>query len=611
MNFNRLRAGLFILPLWLLSAGVAYPNDGNESEVDIRDLDYGNALYEFYQGNYFQAINEINVAKSADKLGDEKDRAEILLGSLYLNYGLINEAEKIFNRLLNTTTTKEIQDKAWFWLGKLRYQKGQPQMALNSFDRVSDFSSNSISKEMGVIRSNIYIQQKNYSRAIEVLSALDKKEDSIWNEYIRFNLAMAKLKSDDRQGAIAELKMLSEHKTTEAESRLIKDRVNLVLGLLESPDNPTQATRYLSKIRLTGSDTNKALLAAGWNYSTQGDYDNALSLWSALNKKPVHERSVAKSYLATAYAIEKLGDEKQSVAAYELAASKYREEIRNLEQMNEVSYANQVLTLYQRTKNGKNDSLREELSYLAEMLMSDDFRDDLASYEELQFLQNNLEHWKISIDSFDHMLEVRKSAFNSKWSEKTVKTKKATALSYRKKLEELDLKMDKLAQVDFSSYLATANEKSQMKALSKLEEQAQAITDNDKREELVTRIKFLSGIVDWTIASDFKPRAWNLVKAHNLAEENLSQAEYRLYRFGRSRSVFSNGVADFSLTIERNKERVDELLQAAKKQVAQQKNLIDEAIVGYLDKRKKQFQDLLVQAQFALVNLYDKSEEVN
>ena len=75
-------AGLLIVASTLsYVASAAESND----KVVVADIDYGVALYSFYQQEYL-AATVLLVAKELDRLKKQPEDANILLGGIYLKY---------------------------------------------------------------------------------------------------------------------------------------------------------------------------------------------------------------------------------------------------------------------------------------------------------------------------------------------------------------------------------------------------------------------------------------------------------------------------------------------------------------------------------------------
>ena len=74
----------------------------NGERETINDLRYGESLYHFYQQQYFSAITDLMVAKQRNPITTQDASPELLLGSLYLYYGLHHEASNIFTFIHDT-----------------------------------------------------------------------------------------------------------------------------------------------------------------------------------------------------------------------------------------------------------------------------------------------------------------------------------------------------------------------------------------------------------------------------------------------------------------------------------------------------------------------------
>jgi hypothetical protein len=66
----------------------------------IRDLDYGDVLFHFFQDDYFESIVRLEANSDFGRLEHHAAEADLLAGGLYLSLGLHVEAERIFDGLL-------------------------------------------------------------------------------------------------------------------------------------------------------------------------------------------------------------------------------------------------------------------------------------------------------------------------------------------------------------------------------------------------------------------------------------------------------------------------------------------------------------------------------
>ena len=105
----------------LLHAGYALA--AKQPPREVRDLQYGQALFQFYQQNYYSAAVDLLTAEQQHRLQHHDAEAQLLLGGIYLSYGLHDEAEAIFLKLIDAGTAPAVRDRAWFYLAKIRYHK--------------------------------------------------------------------------------------------------------------------------------------------------------------------------------------------------------------------------------------------------------------------------------------------------------------------------------------------------------------------------------------------------------------------------------------------------------------------------------------------------------
>jgi len=94
--------------------------------AQAKDLKYGTALYELYQGHAFEALSALNVAKLRGGITGHHDHPTLIEGSLMLTYGMTHEAKVLFESLLlkkkdvgNEFVSESARNQAWFYLGKV------------------------------------------------------------------------------------------------------------------------------------------------------------------------------------------------------------------------------------------------------------------------------------------------------------------------------------------------------------------------------------------------------------------------------------------------------------------------------------------------------------
>ena len=90
----------------------------------VKDLAYGEFLFDYYQKKYFTSISKAMIAEKRGLLKHHQAQTQVLLGSLYVGYGMLDEAEIIFSSLLKSATAKSVRNKVWYHLSEVYYKRG-------------------------------------------------------------------------------------------------------------------------------------------------------------------------------------------------------------------------------------------------------------------------------------------------------------------------------------------------------------------------------------------------------------------------------------------------------------------------------------------------------
>ncbi|HEU5338856.1 MAG TPA: hypothetical protein VFU39_06180, partial [Sulfuricaulis sp.] len=177
---HRIRlVGLFLLALACTVPAMAangQPRRGESQE--IKDPHFGEALFYFYQQQYFSAITNLMTARHFERLPHHGDEAELLLGGMYLSYGLHSQAGLIFQRLIDAGAPPAIRDRAWFYLAKIRYQRGYLVEAEDAMARIRGILPGELEDERKLLQAYLLMERKNYRQAAEVLTRM--RGNSVW-----------------------------------------------------------------------------------------------------------------------------------------------------------------------------------------------------------------------------------------------------------------------------------------------------------------------------------------------------------------------------------------------------------------------------------------------
>ncbi|VAW95029.1 hypothetical protein MNBD_GAMMA19-439, partial [hydrothermal vent metagenome] len=403
----------------------------------VKDPHYGVVLYEFYQQNYFSAAVNLLTAEQLKRLKHHGADSELLLGGLYLSYGLHSDAEKIFTKLIDDAVVPEVRDRAWFYLGKIRYQKQLFTEAETALSRVGDALDESLQEEFRILKANLLMAQEKYTEAATALEGLVENEGEQKANYARFNLGVALIRAsrknadqekgdhekDDREAmGMNLLREVAELKSSASDQKALRDKANLVLGFSLIDTMPVVAKQFLQRVRLQGPFSNKALLGLGWAEVKLQRYEAALVPWEELATRERTDPAVFEALLGKGNALERLRAFPQAMQSYKNAIAIFE---RELDALNNTVVAVKAGRLWadllgqvSRTEMGwfwEAELLPNtpEARYLPVVMAEHGFHEAIKNLRDLWFLDRNLSRWMTEVPALENMLALRRATYEA------------------------------------------------------------------------------------------------------------------------------------------------------------------------------------------------------
>src|SRR5258708_16552665 len=178
--------------LWAALACVAVLAAGGaraDERHAVKDPHCGEVLFFFFQEDYFSALTRLMTAQHFGRVRDHAEEAELLRGGMLLSYGLHQEAGRIFQALIDAGAPPSVRDRAWFYLAKIRYQRGYAAEAEDAIGRVRGPLPGDLEDERLVLHAVLLLRRQQYPEAIAMLRQTSKR--SGWAAYGHYNLGVA------------------------------------------------------------------------------------------------------------------------------------------------------------------------------------------------------------------------------------------------------------------------------------------------------------------------------------------------------------------------------------------------------------------------------------
>ena len=491
-----------------LVIAIVMPWSASSSEMEpteIYDLRYGETLYHYFQKKYFSAITDLMVAEEKEPIKIQGEDPELLLGGLYLAYGMHNEASRLFDALLSSETLPTTHDRAWYYIAKIRYLNNQIPQAEQALSVIKDTLPEDREAERLHLLANVYMKQGNYSKAIEVLRDFDG--DSEWEAYAKFNLGVALVKAGQLEEGIDYLDDVSDLKPASISHELnaLRDKANLALGFSYMRNNQAdEAIDYFQRVRLYGPLSNKALLGLGWALTNKEQYEAALSPWLELQTRKALDTTVQESFIAIPFTIEKLDKKQLAMRHYQKAIDAYSAEIVQLEEVMAAVRKGELIEAMRPANFDDETSLPLNsfglpksitAPYLNQMMATNTFQQVYKNYQSLIHLRYVLEKWQGQLPAYDLMLNERRKAYYTKLPQVANDERLKELTQMQQKRDTLAAEITRIEQENDGFALVTEDELELVETLEDVKQKLAKLSQTQDVSEEQEKYQLLHGIL--------------------------------------------------------------------------------------------------------------------
>ncbi len=602
-------AAVLVAAQLLLAVGVARDKPGTV----VDDPYYGEVLFHFYQRDDFTALTHLLAARQVGRLDQHKAEAELLLGGLYLSYGQHREAGRIFEFLLDSEPSASVRDRAWFYLGKVRFQRGLFADALLALEQVGDELPEGLAAEYYLLRAQSHMGLEQYAQAAAVLHEREGSED--WLAYGRYNLGVALVRMGDQAAGAKMLNELGLLSSKEPELVNLRDKANLALGYtyLQS-DQAAAAREVLRRVRLNGPFSSKALLGVGWADALQENYRDALLPWLELRYRDLLDGAVQESLLAIPYAYGKLAAHGSAADHYINAVAAFDGEMAGIDRAIQRANSGQLVPRllfdddpeighwYWQLGEIKDNS---DGRYLYHLVANHDFQEGLRNYRDLVALQGYLQQWSAKLVAYQDMVDTRQQAYDQRLPIIDARLSELSLPSIRARRDEAAARLARARQARDVAELATADERYHWDSLMALE--ANPALNLPAAEDARQRQRILKGVLLWNFDREFNYRVWQQTRKLVELDALLAQAEAGVDENAKARRGIPEELRLYRGRIAALAPRIDEMQLKLAAALGGQERRLQALAVRELEAQKERLATYRVQARFALATIYDRA----
>jgi hypothetical protein len=585
----------------------------------VQDLHYGDVLFTAWTGEDFEALTRIEAYSQWRLMPHHQGEAELLAGGLYLQLGMHNEAGRRFESLLTEQIPASVKSRAWFYLAKVWYARGYYQRAIDALTRIEGKLDPAEAAERVHLHANALLHLERHDEAVAVLSAWNSS--STWMQYARFNLGVALLRSTQLAAGARLLDAVGTINTDNDEMLALKDKANLALGFAYlQADQADNAMPFLSRVRLNGPQSSRALLGLGWALAALGRHEEALTPWLELHDRNLLDAAVQEAHLAVPYAFAQLGAYGQAAEYYEEALESLATErghidaavarLREGSMMRELVGADDVDS----PQRGWFWQLTElpdapESRYLYPVLAGHDFQEGLKNYRDLAYLGSTLARWDENMAVYGDMVVTRETAH----AERLPRTDSLLASGVLRDAEArrkaVEGRFNDIVNLQDVAALGTPEQQERWQRILDVEAGLAAQPDNEATAAARDKLRLVKGVLSWDLNQSFRERLYQQRRTLRELDLELAEANTRWLRVEQARASAPVSTGEYADRISALQARLSALRARLGEAAAAQQDLLANIAVHELQQQQQRLADYEIQARFSLAAIYDRAAE--
>jgi hypothetical protein len=633
-----------------------------EAPERAKDPVYGWVLYNYHQGESFDALTLLDVARERGGIRGHGAYPELVEGGLMLSYGMTREARDLFTRLLEETNASdsdgsdskspritlapEVRSQAWFYLGKVFYLDGDYGLAYENLQRVDaevlEESDSGLYAEWLYLRARLAMASdafggkgsdkegdkegdkgadKEGSKALIESLRKQLRQSGPWAHYLSYNVAMAEIADGEFTEAQQSLRVLiadmedeTPKKDLAAEHRALLDKSRLSLARLYLRDARfDDALTLLGAMPLDGVFSDRALFDYAVAAAGQGQMQRALDALDALSQRTLFLAWREQVPYARGYVLEQMNQPRKALNAFTQAAEHY--ETRG----EELITARQALT---------EENLMARLSFLrdsddiitdaygrlrvtptdfglSEVLATEPFQQALGELNELYRMQALLMQREDQLSTFETMLETRKIQRERRSREARFELERQQADDWAEAQGSFRTGIQAALAKEDAEFFMTTEQKALKARLDNVAATLAQLPDDQSTVSQRENYQRMRAYFDWAVANEYGVNRW-------AAQKQLRELDKEMEQFRNQRTAIEALMAgdrehgELAGRLARKTTELQELKIQVQGALTQARSILISRLDRALERQNAELRRYLVASRHAQARLADQ-----
>ncbi len=607
----------------------------SEASVDegtkvLQDTLLKTAYFHFFIEDYMSAATHLRLVEDAAKAPyDEQmlNRSRMLLGSLYLAWGMDRPATRIIKALVGVFPPGKARNDLLLFVTRMQYERGLYQTALETY-RLFDAAEDFLKMDEAVYLAGM----SHYALGAikEAVTHLNRiTPTSRYFPYAQLTLAQSHFLLEEHVKALDFFEKISRYDTSEnVLLKSFQEKSRLMWGqFLIEDSHYGKARTVLSRIPEDSRFFPDALFARAWAAFKARHYLKAILIFEDLIKLYPEHPYALEALTAVGHGYNRLKAYQTALDHYAEAIDLYKREEKLLrdfvDNLEDPLQLRALIDIY--NENGSDEG------FLSILLAEDDaVRYWVAQYGELSKLTVFLDQKLRDMSVFEVMVDHRETVFRSFLPEVDRSLALDPVAVLQKKSDILNQRIQRAVNVEELSILVSSEETTRLNELThsrasravigldleRLEaseattaQRAEITTLKQDWEKVSRWFQIIEGELTWTIRTEWPARADDRQGALRRVNADLSDMAVSHARLMLSVPTLSREIADFRVRIAAAQAALAEKREKTRDLQAATLPALKEKLLAASERRLDRLMKFAATAELSQIQIFDINAE--
>jgi tetratricopeptide (TPR) repeat protein len=576
------------------------------------------AYYHFFLEDYLTSATRLKMLTGSTANDTERlNEVRLLLGSLYLAWGMHRPATIMFDKLVTVFPPGHDRNRVLLLIERLQYSRSLYQAAVDTYERLTPDPAFPSRDQAGYLAGMSHYGLGDFENVLRVLTMVPRA--SGYAPFAKLASAKSHLQLQDATESIRLLKELGAMEAGEdLVLRALAEKSRLTLGLLLTEIGQyDQALEPLSSIPAASRFYADALFGLGWAHFYAEHYlESLLTFGHLIQTTPEHTYAL-EALTTVGHCYDRLGDRQGALLAYGEALDTYQQEGQHVEG---------IRTLI-RNRDRLDDLLRHFDavldSPLAGLLEDDGLRFWIKQYGELSSLEKYLDQKLGDMGVFGVMVDHREAVFRDRLPTIQRFLQQSPVTPLREQEQHLHRDLEQAVERETVEALASGEEATTLNALREATHRSRALGKSIEQlkgrsptvieqSELESQWKaadrwlgVFRGELRWKIITEVPGRSDDLQRTANHLQQELETLEHEQRTLMQSVPALEGAITQFRRRIQETRrdllDRRVQLIELRKQLLPPLQSLLLKA----LDHRTGRLEALAATARLSQIRILD------